>query len=265
MSFKGKSIIVLFLILLLGACGEKEDVFDSTPETGLPDMDPLDLIETAEENLEDLDTYSVTSSFAVEFGSFAPDEEFDDSCNVDRANVAMYCNGGFELVRLGDTFWRASQYESYKEPVESTMGRRSVLIGYFEFFGIPGGLIRFANQGFPTVEISDFVNDVQFVQETTFDDAPVYEFSFTVDDSYHDALRYRGSLATSTMGSMRETAIELDGSGTGTVLIDKELILIRQLIIDSNAQVDDFEATTALRITFRNFNEPVTIPDPESE
>ena len=168
-------------------------------------------------------------------------------------------------MRLGDRFWRSSQNESWREPIESTLGRPDILIKYFEAVGISTGLIRFENHGFPTVEISNLVNDVQFVQETTFNDIPVYELSFTVDDSYYDALNYQGGLATFTMGGMRETAVNLDGSGIGTVLIDKDMILIRQLIIDGNAQVDDFEATTALRITFSNFNESVTIPDPESD
>lgn len=276
-----KKLFLIFLLLLsLSACEDKEIADETVAETNpinseaepeiefepaMPDVDPLDLIETAEDNLEELDTYSVVSNMAVEFGNFTPDEGYDASCDVDRANVAMYCLGSFELVRLGDKFWRSAQNEPWREPVESTLGRIDVLIGFFEAFGISAGPIRFAPGGFPTVEISDWVNDVEPIQETVYEGFPVYEISFTVDDSYHDALNYQGGLATSTMGAMRETATTLDGSGTGTVYIDKDLLLIRHLFIDSIAQVDDFEATTALRITFSNFNEPVTIPDPLNE
>ncbi len=277
MKSMNKWSLTFLLLLSLSACRDTETLNKTVSETNpissetepevefepaMPEVNPLDLIETAEENLEELDTYSVVSKMAVEFGNFTPDEGYDASCDVDRANVAMHCLG---LVRLGDKFWRSAQNEPWREPVESTLERMDVLIGYFETFGISSGLIRFSPDGFPTLEISEFVNDLQLVQETLYDGFEVYEISFTIDDSYHESLRYRGGLATSTMGAMREAAAMLEGRGTGTVYIDEESLLIRHLTIDSTAQVDDFEATTALRITFSNFNEPVTIPDPLSE
>ncbi len=272
--------LVFLLLLSLSACKDKVDSNETVTETnpinletepeiefepGMLDVNPLDLIETAEDNLENLDTYSVVSNMAVEFGDFTPDDGYDQSCIVDQDNVTVYCQGRFDLVRIDDTFWRSEENAPWREPVESKLRRVDVVVSSFEHFGISAGLVRFAPQGFPTVEISDWVNDAELVQETLYEGFSVYEISFTVDDSYHDALNYGGGLATSTMGAMRETATTLDGSGTGTVYIDKELLLIRHLAIDSTAQVDDFEAATALRITFSNFNEPVTIPDPLSE
>ncbi|MEM7332962.1 MAG: hypothetical protein AAF490_12815 [Chloroflexota bacterium] len=233
--------------------------------TSTTEIDALSLLQTAEENFFLLTSYSISGTHATTFGTFPEDSGDVGFCDVDISNILIYCETGFDLFRKENRYWRASLNEPWIEPTESTTGRMDVLIRAFEAWAVGPGLVQYRYQGFPTVEILSIVKELQFSQETTFDGFEVVELTFSIDDAYHDQLNYTGGLATQTMGTMREAANMLEGSGNGYVLIDKEQTLVRFISIESEATVDDFEATTSTTVTISNFNEPMDFSEIENQ
>lgn len=225
--------------------------------TSAPELDPYDLLETAENNFQLLNTYSISATRMTRLGTFPIDDGESGWCDVNVEDVLVYCFGGFDVYRDGNQYWRASPNVPWAEPVESQNGRMDVLKLAFQSWTISATLVEYVDQGFPSAEISSIVKELEYVQETTFDGHDVYELQFQVDDSYHNRLDHGGGLATQTMGTMRDAATQSEGSGTGYVYIDIDQELVRYISIESIATIDDFDAETATTVTMTNFNKPM--------